>query len=122
AGVSDVIAEIGAINDTINTHFVAGAVANIVLNIVNDGAIANGSASNSVRALVSDGQGNPVSGQTVSFSSSNSSAQVTPVISTTGADGIATATLTNTVAGVSDVIAEIGAINDTINTHFVAGA
>ncbi|CRY69037.1 invasin [Yersinia pekkanenii] len=122
AGVSDVIAEIGAINDTINTHFVAGAVANIVLNIVNDGAIANGSATNSVRALVSDGQGNPVSGQTVSFSSGNSSAQVTPVISTTGADGIATATLTNTLAGVSDVIAEIGAINDTINTHFVAGA
>ncbi|KGA67607.1 putative Bacterial Ig-like domain protein [Yersinia pseudotuberculosis] len=33
------------------------------------------------------------------FSSANATAQITTVIGTTGADGIATATLTNTVAG-----------------------
>ncbi|MHA3260360.1 hypothetical protein ACX1HP_21520, partial [Yersinia pseudotuberculosis] len=49
-------------------------------------------------------------------------AQITTVIGTTGADGIATATLTNTVAGTSNVVATIGSITNNIDTTFVPGA
>ncbi|MBD3449356.1 hypothetical protein IFN83_21060, partial [Yersinia pestis] len=49
-------------------------------------------------------------------------AQITTVIGTTGADGIATATLTNTVAGTSNVVATIDTVNANIDTTFVAGA
>ncbi|MBD3445417.1 hypothetical protein IFN81_21165, partial [Yersinia pestis] len=37
-------------------------------------------------------------------------------------DGIATATLTNTVAGTSNVVATIDTVNANIDTAFVAGA
>ncbi|CNK98234.1 Ig-like domain-containing protein [Yersinia pseudotuberculosis] len=43
------------------------------------------------------------------------------MIGTTGADGIATATPTNTVAGTSNVVATIGSITNNIDTTFVAG-
>ncbi|MHA3383139.1 Ig-like domain-containing protein, partial [Yersinia pseudotuberculosis] len=71
---------------------------------------------------VTDSGGNPVTGATVVFSSTNTTAQVTTVIGITGADGIATATLTNTVAGTSNVVATIGSITNNIDTAFVAGA
>ncbi|MBO1590952.1 inverse autotransporter adhesin Ilp, partial [Yersinia pseudotuberculosis] len=122
AGTSNVVATIGSITDNIDTVFVAGAVATITLTTPVDGAVANGADSNSVQAVVSDSEGNPVTGATVVFSSSNATAQITTVIGTTGADGIATATLTNTVAGTSNVVATIGSITNNIDTAFVAGA
>ncbi|MBI0190083.1 Ig-like domain-containing protein, partial [Yersinia pestis subsp. pestis] len=69
-----------------------------------------------------DSGGNVVTGATVVFSSSNATAQITTVIGTTGADGIATATLTNTVAGTSNVVATVDTVNANIDTTFVAGA
>ncbi|WP_133175637.1 Ig-like domain-containing protein, partial [Yersinia pestis] len=67
-------------------------------------------------------EGNAVAGAAVVFSSANATAQITTVIGTTGADGIATATLTNTVAGTSNVVATIDTVNANIDTAFVAGA
>ncbi|WP_133240704.1 Ig-like domain-containing protein, partial [Yersinia pestis] len=72
--------------------------------------------SNSVQAVVSDSEGNAVAGAAVVFSSANATAQITTVIGTTGADGIATATLTNTVAGTSNVVATIDTVNANIDT------
>ncbi|CFU94347.1 invasin [Yersinia pseudotuberculosis] len=74
-----------------------------------------------MQAVVSDSEGNAVAGAAVVFSSANATAQITMVIGTTGADGIATATLTNTVAGTSNVVATIGSITNNIDTAFVAG-
>ncbi|AIN12742.1 inverse autotransporter adhesin Ilp [Yersinia pseudotuberculosis] len=122
AGTSNVVATIGSITNNIDTAFVAGAVATITLTTLVNGAVANGADSNSVQAVVSDSGGNPVTGATVVFSSANATAQITTVIGTTGADGIATATLTNTVAGTSNVVATIGSITENIDTTFVAGA
>ncbi|SUP88264.1 Ig-like domain-containing protein [Yersinia pseudotuberculosis] len=122
AGTSNVVATIGGITNNIDTAFVAGAVATITLTTPVNGAVADGANSNSVQAVVSDSEGNPVNGATVVFSSINATAQITTVIGTTGADGIATATLTNTVAGTSNVAATIGSITDNIDTVFVAGA
>ncbi len=110
------------VGQTVNTHFVAGAVDTITLTTPVNGAVADGANSNSVQAVVSDSGGNPVTGATVVFSSTNATAQVTTVIGTTGVDGIATATLTNTVAGTSNVVATIGSITNNIDTTFVAGA
>ncbi|WP_408064694.1 inverse autotransporter adhesin Ilp [Yersinia pseudotuberculosis] len=110
------------VGQTVNTHFVAGAVDTITLTVPVNGAVANGVNTNSVQAVVSDSGGNPVTGATVVFSSTNATAQVTTVIGTTGVDGIATATLTNTVAGTSNVVATIGSITSNIDTAFVAGA
>lgn len=109
------------VGQTVNTHFVAGAVDTITLTVPVNGAVANGVNTNSVQAVVSDSGGNPVTGATVVFSSTNATAQVTTVIGTTGVDGIATATLTNTVAGTSNVVATIGSITNNIDTTFVAG-
>ncbi len=110
------------VGQTVNTHFVAGAVDTITLTVPVNGAVANGVNTNSVQAVVSDSGGNPVNGAAVVFSSANATAQITTVIGTTGADGIATATLTNTVAGTSNVVATIDTVNANIDTAFVAGA
>ncbi|MHA3391135.1 Ig-like domain-containing protein, partial [Yersinia pseudotuberculosis] len=122
AGTSNVVATIDTVNANIDTTFVAGAVATITLTTPVNGAVADGTDSNSVQAVVTDSGGNPVTGATVVFSSTNTTAQVTTVIGITGADGIATATLTNTVAGTSNVVATIGSITNNIDTAFVAGA
>ncbi|AJJ70547.1 bacterial Ig-like domain family protein [Yersinia pseudotuberculosis] len=122
AGTSNVVATIDTVNANIDTAFVPGAVATITLTTPVNGAVADGANSNSVQAVVSDSGGNPVAGAAVVFSSANATAQVTTVIGTTGADGIATATLTNTVAGTSNVVATIGSITNNIDTAFVAGA
>ncbi|WP_315851121.1 YrIlm family inverse autotransporter adhesin [Yersinia aldovae] len=89
------------------------------LTVTTDGAIANGSATNAVQALVTDVDNNPVSEQVVTFSADNG-ATVTTVIGTTGADGIATATLTNTTAGVSNVTATVNGSGQTKPTTFIA--
>ncbi|WLF04073.1 inverse autotransporter adhesin Ilp [Yersinia pseudotuberculosis] len=122
SGVSNVVATIDTVNANIDTTFVAGAVAAITLTTPVNGAVADGANSNSVQAVVSDSEGNAVAGAAVVFSSANATAQLTTVIGTTGADGIATATLTNTVAGTSNVIATIDTVNANIDTTFVAGA
>ncbi|WP_202909621.1 beta strand repeat-containing protein, partial [Yersinia pestis] len=122
AGTSNVVATVDTVNANIDTAFVAGAVATITLTTPVNGAVADGADSNHVQAVVSDSDGNPVDGAAVVFSSANATAQVTTVIGTTGADGIATATLTNTVAGTSNVVATVDTVNANIDTTFVAGA
>ncbi len=122
AGTSNVVATVDTVNANIDTAFVAGAVATITLTAPVNGAVADGVNTNSVQAVVSDSGGNPVTGAAVVFSSANATAQITTVIGTTGADGIATATLTNTVAGTSNVVATVDTVNANIDTAFVAGA
>ncbi|QWZ75390.1 Ig-like domain-containing protein (plasmid) [Enterobacter roggenkampii] len=84
---------------------------------IDNNAVANGTATNSVRALVTDAYGNPVGGMAVSFSATNGA-----VIAggTTGADGIVDVTLTSTRAGVSTVTASINGTSQTTNVTFIA--
>ncbi len=89
------------------------------LTVTKDGSVANGSAANAVRAVVTDAGGNPVAGQTVIFTAANG-ASITTVIGTSGADGVVTATLTNTLAGVSAVTASLNSSRQTVNTTFIA--
>ncbi|MFB4557192.1 Ig-like domain-containing protein, partial [Enterobacter hormaechei subsp. steigerwaltii] len=70
-----------------------------------DNAVANGTATNSVRAVVTDARGNPVAGAAVSFAADNGATIAAG--GTTGADGSVTVTLTSLTAGQSTVTASI---------------
>ncbi|WP_213990737.1 Ig-like domain-containing protein [Sodalis sp. dw_96] len=98
---------------------VAAQITAANLNVTKNNAVANGSDNNEVRAKVTDAGGNPVAGQTVTFTATNG-ATVTTVTGTTGADGFATATLTNLRAGTSVVTATLNGVSRSVNTNFNA--
>ncbi|MCF1165501.1 beta strand repeat-containing protein, partial [Yersinia pseudotuberculosis] len=121
AGTSNVVATIGSITDNIDTVFVAGAVATITLSVPVNDATADGADTNQVDALVEDANGNAITGAAVVFSSANGATILSSTVNT-GADGIASTTLTHTQSGVSNVVATIDTVNANIDTTFVAGA
>lgn len=105
---------------TMQVTVIPGTVSAPQMTVTTDNSLANGSATNAVSATVKDANGNPLAGQTVSFSANNG-ATVTTVIGTTGVDGLATATLTNTTVGTSTVTATLSnGATATVNTTFVA--
>ncbi|WP_162769790.1 Ig-like domain-containing protein, partial [Yersinia pseudotuberculosis] len=109
------------VNANIDPPFVAGAVATITLTTPVNGAVANGTDTNQVAALVQDVNGNAITGAAVVFSSANGATILSSTVNT-GADGIASTTLTHTQSGVSNVAATIGSVTENIDTVFVAGA
>lgn len=89
--------------------------------IAPDGAVANGTATNGVTAIVTDGAGNPVPGISVSLGVS-SGAIITPASVTSDANGKITATVTSTTAGTYTVSAQAAGSSTvaTKTTTFVA--
>jgi len=88
--------------------------------VTDDDALANGRATNSVAAQVTDATGNPVAGVDVTFTADNGA--VVDTSGTTGSDGMVSITLTSSKAGVSHVTAAVNGSSQTVPTHFVAGA
>lgn len=87
--------------------------------VLKNNAPADGKSTNEVQAKVTDENGNPLSGQKVTFTASNG-ATVTTITGTTGADGLAKATLTSTTAGNSIVTAKLSnGQSATVTTAFV---
>ena len=103
-----------------NFKFKADATTAIIseLTVLEDNAIANGTAQNKVQAVVKDAQGHILANQTVTFSTDDNS-NITQTV-TTDANGVAIATLTNVKAGTSNVTASINNSNQTVATHFKA--
>jgi adhesin/invasin len=89
------------------------------LTVTADDAIANGTATNAVQAVVTDAGHQPIVNQTVIFTASNG-ATVTTVIGTTETDGIATAMLTSTTAGISNVTASVNGSSQSVPITFIA--
>ncbi|WP_320407262.1 YrIlm family inverse autotransporter adhesin [Yersinia proxima] len=87
------------------------------LTVVRNNAIADGTETNEVKAIVTDAGNNLLSGHTVSFSANNGG-MVTTVIGTTGTDGIATATITNMTAGTTSVKATVNGMSQTKGVNF----
>ncbi|HAV1831961.1 TPA: hypothetical protein JG914_004839, partial [Enterobacter hormaechei subsp. steigerwaltii] len=83
-----------------------------------DNAATDGIASNAVRVSVTDANGNPLAGQSVSFSADNGA--TIAASATTGADGTVTQTLTSKTAGDSVVTATVNGSSQSITTHFQA--
>ncbi|MEL5558968.1 inverse autotransporter beta domain-containing protein, partial [Serratia ureilytica] len=92
------------------------AAADVV--VVTDGAIADGKATNSVKATVKDAKGNALPGVTVTFSAGNGASMEKE--GTTGADGSVLMTLTSVKAGEAVVSVSVGADTRTVTVHFRA--
>ncbi|WP_284201994.1 Ig-like domain-containing protein, partial [Citrobacter braakii] len=119
-GLSTVTATVNSSNQSVDTHFIADTASAILSSIstVSDNAVANGTATNSVKAVVQDAYSNPLSGMTVRFSADNGASIAATGI--TGADGSVTVTLTSTTAGLSTVTALLNNSNQRVDTHFIA--
>ncbi|WP_342754552.1 inverse autotransporter beta domain-containing protein [Pantoea sp. MBD-2R] len=89
------------------------------LSVINDDSIANGTAQDRLKAVVTDAEGNPLSGQAISFTADNSAS--TPQAAITNAQGEATATVTSLKAGQSKITAHVGATSKEAEVNFVAG-
>ncbi|TNV09121.1 hypothetical protein FH968_23490, partial [Buttiauxella sp. B2] len=122
AGTSDVTASINGSNQSVTATFVAdvstATIENGAMTVVANDAITNGIATNSVKVMVTDANGNPLAGQTVSFTADNG-ATIVPA-GTTAADGSVTITLTSQTIGVSNVTATVNGHSQNVATTFVA--
>ncbi|HCC5837398.1 TPA: Ig-like domain-containing protein, partial [Citrobacter farmeri] len=93
-------------------------IADGALERVINGALADGSTPNSVKATVTDANGNILAGQSVSFSADNGA--TIAASGTTGDDGTVTMTLTSRVVGDSTVTASINNSSESVEVTFVA--
>ncbi len=96
------------------------------LEVVNDNALANDVDLNTVRAVITDANGNPVAGQTVIFTLADGTAVfVGSTTLTTDANGIAIINLQSTVAGIAHITATVNGTPITFGSpaeiEFIAG-
>lgn len=91
------------------------------LSVINDDAIADGLAQNTVQATVTDAKGNPVPGVTVSFSADEGVILGAPTV-ITDLNGQASTPLTSTSAGNPQVTATINGSSQSATVNFIAGS
>ncbi|ECJ2312403.1 hypothetical protein FNI86_12090, partial [Salmonella enterica subsp. salamae] len=122
-GVTKVTATVNGNNQSVDTTFVAddssATIINGDLTVTVDNAKANGTDSNAVQAKVTDANGNAVSDITVNFTANNGGS-ITTAAAITGANGLASTTLTNVTAGVTKVTATVNGHSQSVDTTFVA--
>ncbi|MCO5784683.1 Ig-like domain-containing protein, partial [Citrobacter meridianamericanus] len=122
AGQSQVTAGVNGSSQTVTTTFKADSSTATLsaanLTVLTTGAVASGSATNSVKAVVTDKNGNPVPGITVSFTADNGASIA--ATGATGADGAVTQTLTSKTAGNSTVKATVNGGTQSVTVAFVA--
>ncbi|MHC5178850.1 Ig-like domain-containing protein, partial [Serratia rhizosphaerae] len=107
AGISKVTAAYNDQHVTVDVNFQEVPANQLSLKTTNSNVPADGRATDSVQAKVTDANGNPVSGVEVSFSASNGAKMVDDKVKT-GTDGYARANLTSTTPGTSTVTARVG--------------
>jgi adhesin/invasin len=81
------------------------------LTVEADNAIANGTAQNAVKAVVTDANGNLIANQTITFAIASGNGTLVNTTATTNAAGEAIVYITSTVAGQVGITASIGGIN-----------
>ncbi|PHZ35684.1 hypothetical protein CS536_12040 [Yersinia kristensenii] len=122
AGVTEVIATVNGSSQKVNLTFIpdsgTATILSGALTVTHDNAIANGVASNAVKAIVTDASGNVVPNLAVIFSADNNAAIVGN--GTTAADGSVTVSLTNTTASVTHVTATVNGSNQSVDVTFIA--
>ncbi|MBG6244454.1 hypothetical protein CS369_05890 [Candidatus Symbiopectobacterium sp. 'North America'] len=124
AGVSTVIARLANnASKQASTSFIAddstAQISTTNLTVTQDNAVADGEASNHVQAIVTDANNNPLAGQTLTFMADNN-AMIATQTGTTGPDGVASTTLTNTNAGQTIVTATLdNNASQSVKTTFV---
>lgn len=122
AGDTRVTATLGSTSRTIAVTFIASAgsasIAEGDLQLLRDGAKADGIDQNEISVKVTDSGGNPVENQYVTLTASNG-AIITPGVQT-GIDGTATATFTSRVAGNSTIRASVNGKHESIVAQFIS--
>ena len=91
-GSATITAMAGGVSDMTTVRFIAGAVSSVVMTATPTNLSADGTSASTVRAVVSDANGNPVTGETISFSAI--SGTLSAATADTNASGIATVTYT----------------------------
>ncbi|MEI2266776.1 inverse autotransporter beta domain-containing protein [Erwinia sp. CGal63] len=89
------------------------------LSVESDNAVADGKTADRVKAVVTDAQGNPLANQSVTFSADNNAVITQSVM--TDDRGEASVPVTSTKAGLSHVVAQVGATQKEADVNFVAG-
>ncbi|MBS9133220.1 Ig-like domain-containing protein [Escherichia coli] len=120
AGVSAVTASINNSSQSRDVTFIADVrTAQIAsLEVMQDNAVADGSMANTLRARVTDANGNTLAGQTVSVTADNSAMVASTVI--TGPDGTVEISVTSQTAGISAVTVSINNSTLSRNVTFIA--
>ncbi|WP_416002071.1 Ig-like domain-containing protein, partial [Citrobacter portucalensis] len=120
AETANITASLNGSSQTKPSSFIADAATATIstLTIDKDGSVANGTAANSATATVVDANGNPVAGQTVTWSADKGTvvfgaSGVARAAGTTGADGTITITFTDTVAETANITATLGSSSQT---------
>lgn len=95
-GTATVTATAGGVSETVQVQFTAGSVASggISLSASPDTLLADGKTTSQIRALVKDANGNPVTGEVISFSVSSDMGMLSAQTATTSG-GVATVTYTS---------------------------
>lgn len=89
------------------------------LSVISDNSIANGTAQDRVKAVVTDAGGSPVSGKAISFTADNGAFAPQSVV--TNEQGEAITTVTSLKAGQSKITARVGTTSKEAEVNFVAG-
>ena len=120
AGTSAVTATINSSSQSRDVTFIADVrtakIADLV--VIKDGSEADGSTANTLRARVTDANGNALAGQTVSVMADNGAAVA--LTETTKPDGTAEISVTSQTAGVSAVTVSINNSSQSRNVTFIA--
>ncbi|WP_353244207.1 inverse autotransporter beta domain-containing protein, partial [Providencia sp.] len=86
--------------------------------VTQTGAVADGNTTNSVKAYITDNNGNPITNQEVFFSATHANVVDKAI---TNEDGIVEVTLTSFKAGVSEITASVNHHSETKAVEFVSG-
>jgi hypothetical protein len=113
------------ITQTRNVTFVPGAFSASASNVTVDkaSAVADGADSVTVTALVTDAQGNPIGGASVTIEATGTGNTITQPVGLTGTDGVVVGAVRSTVAQLKTITAKVGgvAITTTPDVMFSAG-
>jgi adhesin/invasin len=122
AGQAEITAQAGAITDTLTVALVPGGPDAVAVTASRSSMPADGSATAALTVTVSDSKGNPVAdGTPVTVTTTLGSLGASPYVAATSG-GVATATLTaGTEIGDAEIVAQVGAITDTISIALAAG-
>lgn len=120
AAIARVQATVGSLSESATVTFEVGAPASVSLTPSAPSITANGSSTSTLSATVKDAYGNPISGASVSWTTSTGT--LADTTSPTDSNGVATMVLTSsTSAGLATVQASIGAVKATTAVTFTAG-
>lgn len=120
AGEARVTVQVNGQSQELSTTFIAdNGSASPTLTLVKDNSAANGTAMNTLQVKVVDANSNDVPAQSITVSASNGAKLKADTV-VTNASGVATIEVSNTLAGITNVVIETNGKQRKLDTHFIA--